>query len=32
MNIFTNRNTLTDIEKKCMVIKGDRVGKDKLGL
>ena len=26
MNFFTNRNRLTDIENKLMVIKGERLG------
>ena len=27
-----NRNIFTDIENKCLVTKGERVGKDKLGV
>ena len=29
MNLFANRNRLTDIENKLMVTKGEREGKDK---
>ena len=33
MNLFTNRNKLTDIENKLMVTKGERRrGRDKLGV
>ena len=32
MNLFPNRNRLTDIGNKLMVIKGERAGGDKLGI
>ena len=32
MNLFTNRNRLTDIENKLMVTKGESGGRDTLGV
>ena len=32
MNLFTNRNRLTDIENKLMVTIGEKGGRDKLGV
>ena len=33
MNVYTNRNRLTDIENQLMVTNGEReVGRDKLGV
>ena len=32
MNFLQNRNRLTDTENKLMVTKGERVGRDKLGV